>query len=137
VRWFDRTASLLDRAVLASRALRGATDDRIEAMQAEERLARLEVLRERYGDPELLLPGRFFAHGGPIDPVVRPFSRGVDLAWPSAYVPWNPDVGPAYLAKDPANATAHARVYTGERPGPVIVAIHGYSAGRAGLEGLV
>lgn len=137
MRWFDRTAGLLDRAVLGTRGLRGAPDDRIEAMHVEERLARLAVLRDRYADPALLLPGAFLPHGGSIDPLGTPFSGGVDLSWPSGYRPWNADVGDAYLAKDPANATAHARLYTGERPRPVVVAIHGYGAGRAGLEGLV
>lgn len=135
--WLDR-GGLIDQAILSTRALRGAPDLRIEGMAASERLDRLAALREVYGDPALLdVPGGLLALAPPIEPVAVRRRRYTDLRWPSGVSPFNPEVAEAWLGIDPANATATARLYGGSSPGPVIVALHGYAAGRPGLEGLV
>ncbi|MCA9490532.1 MAG: alpha/beta hydrolase family protein [Myxococcales bacterium] len=138
--WSDTAAGWLDAAVTHRR--QGRTGDRrVSAMSTEERLARLQTLREIYGDPALLEPGAFFQPGAPIAPGTTRVrtARGpaLDLSWPSTSVPFDPEVGEAYAAVA-SNRTAWARLFrAGPRPGPIVVVVHGYGAGHVRLESVV
>ncbi len=57
----------------------------------------------------------------------------VDLAWPSAWKPLHPDYG-RILDAVPQTRTAHARWLKHRTPAPAIITIHGWGAGRFGLE---
>jgi pimeloyl-ACP methyl ester carboxylesterase len=110
----------------------GAADARIAAMGADERLQRLTALRPRWEDAALLpFPGGFLAPGPPAALTLAPARGGAVVSWASGYTPATPEVAADYAAHE-ANATATARWY-GEldRPGPVVVAIHGYRGGGA------
>jgi hypothetical protein len=130
----DDAYALVDR--LAARRMGGAADPRIAAMGAAERLERLTALRARWEDPSLLaVPGGFLRTAPPAAPAARRFvsarGRGATLTWDSAYVPATAEVAEVYLAHR-ANAVAHARWYGDpDRPGPVVVAVHGYRGGGA------
>ncbi len=56
-----------------------------------------------------------------------------DLRWSSGYQPYLRDFGVRYLATE-QNRTAHARLFTGPRPRPVAVVVHGYMSGAYGIE---
>lgn len=129
----DPVAEGLDRAVLWAQHGKIAESEELKSLSPQARVIRLRELGERYGDPALLAwPGGFLTPGPVIEPVEVSVRRGVtDLAWPSAYTPWNAEIAADYLAHV-GNQTAHARVFWG---GPrVLLLIHGYGAGHFGLE---
>lgn len=140
--WVDAAGGWLDVAVVRSHRLRGAPDGRIDEMQDQERVARLEELRPTYDVDRLLAwPDGFLTPGAEIAPARVPVrtlvGRAWDLAWTSRNTPWHPEIAPDYLATA-TNTTAHARMFrAADRPGPAVIAIHGYGAGHAHLEELL
>lgn len=131
-------ASAVDRAVVAAMHARGARDRvRAEAMTPAERLAALEAIHADYGKPEHFdEASTFFARPPAIDPALAEVRRGVhDAAWPSAFVPFHPDVAERYLARV-ENRTARARLFFGKGRArrPAVIAIHGYMGGHWLLE---
>jgi pimeloyl-ACP methyl ester carboxylesterase len=141
--WSDAAAGWLDAAIVSTRRLRGAPDLRIEAMQQQERLERLLALRPTYDRDELLaFPGGFLRPGPLPEPelasVLTPHGPAQDLGWSSLYEPWSaelPDGIPGHYAPASPNARAWARRYlAGAKPGPAVVAVHGYGAGMLAVE---
>jgi dienelactone hydrolase len=131
----DTIAGSVDRAVLRAQHGGVADDPTIRAMTPAQRLVRLRELAALYGDPALLrFPGGFLDDAPPIAPELRAVARNAwDARWPSAYVPWNPEIAEPYLAHV-GNLTAHARLFLAEAPGPTVVLVHGYGAGHFGVE---
>lgn len=122
--WYRRVDQLLSRRMV------GARDPRIAAMGAEERLQRLDALRGWWADPARLpFPGGFLAAAPPAAVRATPARGGAVLTWASGYEPAVPEVREAYL-RSTANATARARWFGDPaRPGPVVLAVHGYRGG--------
>jgi pimeloyl-ACP methyl ester carboxylesterase len=141
-RLLGKAASAFDRAVIFAvqthnRRARGRT----ERLSHEERMARLALVRQAYGAPELIAtPDTFFAPPPPLVPAlqhVRDLGDAgelVDASWPSASVPYLDSVRAAYLAHEP-NRIVHARLYLDKAPRPAVVLIHGYLGGSWTTEG--
>jgi pimeloyl-ACP methyl ester carboxylesterase len=141
--WTDAAAGWVDSAIVSSRRLRGAPDLRIEAMQQQERLERLAALRPIYDRDELLAWPEGFLRPGALPvpelvPVVTPHGFAQEISWPSGYEPWSaalPEAVSPHFAPSSANARGWARRYlAGRDPGPAVIAVHGYGAGRLAVE---
>ncbi len=123
----------LDRLVLRGQTRSTGRSAEVDALSHAERLERLHLFRQTYDDPALLAyPGGLLVRGAPISPSVVRVGAGVqDLAWPSPYEPWNPEVRGIYLS-GAANLQGHARVFDG---GPrTVVVVHGYGTGAFDFE---
>jgi pimeloyl-ACP methyl ester carboxylesterase len=123
-----------DHLVLRAQHRSVGDDAYVRTLDPAQRLARLRELEALYGDPALLSPTGFLVPPAPADPELRRVADGCfDARWPSAYAPWNPETVEPWMAAD-ANRTAHARLFPSERPGPVVLFLHGYGAGHFGVE---
>ncbi len=144
LRLIGSAASTVDRAFVAAlevshrRARR-----RSEAVSHAERMAALGRVRETYGSPDLIADLEAFF---PVPPAATPRERplralpwggeSVELSWPSAFQPFDPGVGAAYVA-NVSNRTAHARLYGGNGRSaarPAVIVIHGYRSGQWAIE---
>lgn len=132
-----RTAAAFDRAATLAAYAQSARSRRrnlSESLSHDERIRLLGLLAPQYPrDGE-----RFFRAARPIHVDEREAGgpargRVVDLAWPSDYEPFNPDVAERYL-RYRENHIAAARLFLHERPRPVAVLIHGYLGGQYAVE---
>lgn len=140
LRLLGSAASAVDRAFVAAMQLRNrGVRKRSEALSHAERIEALARVGATYGAPELIAdPERFF----PVPPSIAPTERrvralswggeAVELSWPSAFKPFDPTVGAAYVANVP-NRTAYARLYGGGAR-PAAILIHGYMSGQWAIE---
>ena len=104
-------------------------------------MARLALVRETYGAPELVThPDAFFVPPPGREPAcAAPCARSrggrecLEASWASAFEPFAPGVRDAYLAHVP-NRTAHARLYVGGGPRPAAILVHGYMSGQWAIE---
>jgi pimeloyl-ACP methyl ester carboxylesterase len=131
----------VDRAVVAAMQMRNrGVRARAESYSHEDRMARLEHIRDTYGAPHLITtPDAFFVPPAPVEAKARMVRRTawgaecVEASWESAFEPFAAGVRDAYLAHVP-NRTAHARLYTGGGPRPAVIVVHGYMAGQWSVE---
>lgn len=132
-----RVAGLGDAAFLSLSAPRNSS--RVSRTPHAERMRAVGPMRVPYEkDVFYTDPNAFFVPPAPIVPEqarVRAIEGGevIDLSWPSAYEPFLDEVREAYL-RPVENRTAHARLFTGPGPRPCAVLVHGFGAGRYGLE---
>ena len=139
------TASAVDRALVAAMQIRNRGVRRgPESLSHEQRIARLAEIRAEYGGGQLIEdPDAFFAAPPKLCTldvrerrVAKPWWRGecFDLSWASAFEPFSSSMRDEYQAHLP-NRRAHARLYLGPVKGrPAVILVHGYMAGRLGLE---
>lgn len=141
LRLLGSAASTVDRAFVAAMQLRNRrVRSRSEALSHDERIAALSRVRATYGAPELFAdPDTFFPPSPPAAPTerhVRALPWGGDaleLSWSSAFQPFDPSVGAAYVA-NVQNRTAYARLYGRGAGRPAVIVIHGYMSGQWAVE---
>jgi pimeloyl-ACP methyl ester carboxylesterase len=144
LRLLGSAASTVDRAFVAALEMRNRkARARADALSHDERITMLGAIEATYGAPELLSNRDAFF---PPPPSVQPSERHVralpelgskgacvELSWPSAFTPFDPRAGEAYLAHVP-NRTAHARIYGAGGGRPAVIVVHGYMGGHWGFE---
>jgi pimeloyl-ACP methyl ester carboxylesterase len=100
---------------------------------------RLQLLGELAAAYEPARCAGYFRPARTLEPELRSVRQGpgarrvLDLAWPSAYRAFLPEVEQQYQGYV-ENRTACARMFVRERPRPVAILIHGYLAGRYPFE---
>lgn len=114
-----------------------------EALSHDERMARLEELRDLYDRAEhYASDSSFFPEPREITPITTPVrlitgpgpGKVVDVTWPSHFDVVCEDVREKYLAH-PKNRRGAARLFLHENPArPVVILIHGYLCGQYPLE---
>lgn len=130
-------ATSFDRA-FGAWALRTADHGRVEALDADARIAALEASLARY-DEAFSARAAFFPDLP--TPDIRARAMGLrfgkpafDLTWQSGYAPFCPTAGSRYQSHA-ENHVAHARLFS--RPGaprPAVILLHGYLTGPYRLE---
>ena len=140
-RLLGSAAATFDRAVVAAMQLKNrSVRARPEALGHDERMTRLEAIRDTYGAPELVTREDAYFEAPPAirptERIVRTLAWGgtaVDLSWPSHVEPFAREMREGYLAHT-RNRTAYARLFARTTPRPTAILIHGYMAGQWGLE---
>lgn len=131
-------AAVVDRAVTRTafvRTSRNSDGSRAEMLSHEERvgaLSRLALLYETPSAEHYFRPPRVVS---PSSRFVRSMPDGgsvVDLAWPSDYTPFLPDMAERYDRAE--NRVAAVRLFRAAHPRPVAICVHGYLGGHYGME---